>query len=109
MQLNRLRSKTRQKRGGGEYEIALDELSECLPAAGGVEEKIAADELRGAIERFLSHMPQAERDVFLCRYWFFAPVSEIADRFGFGRSKVKSMLMRTRKKLRAQLEKEGLI
>jgi RNA polymerase sigma-70 factor (ECF subfamily) len=34
-------------------------------------------------------------------------VAEIAARFGFSQSKVKSMLYRTREKLRARLQKEG--
>ena len=107
--IDMLRSRTRKKRGGDEYVLALDELSESIPAPLRVEDAAAADELREAIDVFLAGLGKTERDVFLCRYWFFASVSEIADSFGFSRSKVKSMLLRTRKKLRAQLEKEGLI
>lgn len=43
----------------------------------------------------------------MCRYWYFDSVEDIAKRFGFGQSKVKMMLFRTRKKLKEILEKEG--
>jgi hypothetical protein len=38
---------------------------------------------------------------------FFDSVAEIAKRYGFGESKVKMMLKRTRDKLLIYLEKEG--
>ena len=59
--------------------------------------------------RFVHALGQTERNVFLLRYWYMCPVAEIAGRFGFSESKVKSMLLRTRKKLRAFLEKEALV
>ena len=45
--------------------------------------------------------------MFVARYWYMAPVEDIAERFGFSRSKTASMLHRTRKKLRKALETEG--
>ena len=57
--------------------------------------------------RFLDALNITERRVFLRRYWYLDSTEEIASAFGFSQSKVKSMLHRTRKKLRQQLEKEG--
>ena len=54
-----------------------------------------------------SGLPETERKVFLCRYWYLDSVKEIAAYFGFTESKVASMLLRLRKRLRAHLEKEG--
>ncbi len=87
----------------------LDELAECLPAGQSVERTLETQELARALDRFLGTLPAAERDVFVCRYWFVAPVREIGRRFGFGESKVKSMLARTRKKLLHYWEQEGLL
>ena len=42
------------------------------------------------------------------RYWFFDSVSDIADRFSISESKVKSILFRTRGKLKKFLMKEGI-
>ena len=41
------------------------------------------------------------------RYWFMDSVSEIAKESGFGLSKVKMSLSRTREQLKLFLEQEG--
>ena len=58
--------------------------------------------------KFIDRLPTAERRVFLSRYYFMLPVEETAARLGFSRSKVKSMLLRTRKKLLTYLQEEGI-
>ena len=108
LSLKKLRAETAAKRGGGEAELTLDELSECIPAAGGVEDSILAAELAETINRFLAELPKEERQIFMCRYFYFDQVKEIADRFGLGESKVKMTLKRTRDKLLVHLEKEGV-
>lgn len=107
--LNKWREKTREKRGGGEVPLALDELSECIPSGQNVEQSLDQKELSKAIRQFLRLLPDTERDVFLCRYWFLASIQEISRKFGFSQSKTKSMLLRTRRKLQTHLQKEGLI
>ena len=97
------------KRGGGEMDLALDELSGCLSAAGGPEQDMEAAELSRYLNTFVLSLPDTERRVFVCRYWYLDSVAAIADRFGFSQSKVKSMLLRTRNKLRIYLKKEGII
>ena len=67
-----------------------------------------AEELAEILNRFLASLPETERRVFLCRYWYFDSIRDIAARFGFTQSKVKVMLMRTRDKLRLRLKKEGI-
>ena len=109
LSLQRWRAAHAQKRGGGEAALVFEELSACIPAAGDPEQALAAQELEAAVRAFLADLRKAEREVFLARYWFFAPVREIATRFGYSEGKVKTMLHRTRKKLREHLEKEGLL
>lgn len=99
----------RQKRGGGEVPLALEELSGCIPSGETVENALERKELAKLLNRFLAELPEAERDVFVSRYWFLAPVKQIAQQFGFSESKVKSMLFRTREKLRCRLTQEGLL
>ena len=106
--LNRLDGRRSLKRGGGETALCLDELSEIPDSCSDPEQRIEYNELCKAINRFLSMLRPVERQVFLARYWFVTPVSEIADKFGFSASKVKSMLMRTRNKLKKYLEEEAL-
>lgn len=107
--LNRWRSRSTQKRGGGEVAIALEELSECIPSGQNVEDYVEGKELARSINAFLGTLPETERDVFVSRYWFLASVREISEKFGFTESKVKSMLLRTREKLRKNLQEEGLL
>lgn len=101
--LNKWRNKTCGKRGGGEVPLALDELSECIPAEENTERVVEQKELAQAINRFLGTLPETQRDIFVSRYWFMASISEISGKFNFPESKTKSILFRTREKLRNYL------
>ena len=95
-----------EKRGGGVTALALDELEECVSGTGDVETEVERLELQRKLNAFLSELPRVERRVFMCRYWYMDPISDIAKRFACSESKIKSMLYRTRKRLRTVLEKE---
>lgn len=107
--LKSLRSKAAQRRGGGEVALSLDELSGCVPAVGKVDDGVEFQELVDILNRFLSDLALEERRVFVRRYWHVCSISEICDQYGYSKSKVESMLHRTRKKLRNLLKKEGYI
>ena len=107
--LNRWRDARSQKRGGGQADLAYEELSECIPGGGRAEEALEARELAQAIDRFLAALPETERRLFVCRYWYFDSVAELVARFGFGQSKVKTTLWRLRRKLQEALKKEGML
>lgn len=104
--IDRWRGRTAKKRGGGEMVLVLDELSDCIPSGQSVEREAEAAELSRLIDRFVMSLPPVERRVFICRYWYLAPIAEIAHRFGFSQSKVKMMLHRQRKNLLNYLERE---
>ena len=106
--IKRWRKRGAQKRGG-ETTLALEELGECVPSRESPEREVEARELREAVGAFVSALPDTERRVFLCRYWHLDPINDICRRFGFSQSRVKSMLARTRKKLRKHLLEEGII
>ncbi len=101
------RKHSADKRGGGEVALALDELDECVSGNSNVENEIEREELQQMLNAFLRALPRLERQVFMCRYWYMDSVSDIAKQFDCTESKVKSMLFRTRNKLRAMLKKEG--
>lgn len=107
--LNRWKAQRAQKRGGGDTAIAIEELSEVIPASGRVEERLECRELTAAINAFLSTLPKMERDLFVCRYWFLTPIPELSQRFRFTQSKTKTALFRTREKLKRFLREEGQI
>ena len=108
LSLKRYRTLSAQKRGGGEVELALDELAECLAAPDSVEASVEATELAAMIDTFLADLSVEERKVFVCRYWYCESIEDIAQRFGFGQSKVKMMLKRTRDRLAVYLEERGV-
>ena len=106
---DRYKSRRAQKRGGGNIEVALDELSECIPSADTIEELMVAAELEQMIHRFLRSLPEKECNVFLRRYWYVEEYQEIADRYRMNLNTVKSLLFRVRGKLKAYLEQEGIV
>ncbi len=105
--INRWKAARTQKRGGGQTPLVIEELSECVPGGESAEARLEAEELGRAVAAFVRALPDTERRVFLCRYWYLDGIEDIAGAFGFSQSKVKSMLARTRKRLLAYLRKEG--
>ncbi|MBR3509886.1 MAG: RNA polymerase subunit sigma-70, partial [Lachnospiraceae bacterium] len=49
-----------------------------------------------------------ECNVFLRRYWYSEEYAEIAKRYGMNLNSVKTSVFRTRGKLKAFLEKQGI-
>ena len=100
--LSMLRKNSALKRGR-EYEISLEELGELsqndFQPDSALEEEINA---------FLGLLEPPTRRVFVRRYWFFDSIKEISASSGFGESKVKQMLKRTREKLRKYLTERGV-
>ena len=105
--IDRWRERSAHKRGGGEVPLALEELNDCVAGMQNVEMEYERTEIVKAYVKFLDTLPITERRVFLCRYWYVESIETIADKFGFSQSKDKTMLHRTRAKLRKQLAEEG--
>lgn len=103
---DRFRSEQRLKRGGGEVTLALEELKTCLPASAGPETLLEAKELQQCVNRFLATLPQREREIFLLRYFHVKSMDDIARQYRLSQSGVRTVLMRTRRKLKDHLKKE---
>ena len=109
LSLGRIRAQTCAKRGGGEVPLCLDELSDCVSSRSRAEERVEVRELASAVNYFLGTLNETERDLFVCRYFFAAPVGELAGRFGYSEGRVRTRLSRTRARLRRFLETEGYV
>lgn len=107
--LNRYRAGKAKKRGGGEIDTAFDEIEECVPDKSNIYDEIETKELAEIISDYLKKLPETERKIFVCRYYYLDSLSDISKQFGFSQSKVASMLHRTRKKILYHLEKEGVL
>ena len=108
LSLDRYKAARAEKRGGSSFPAALDELSECVPAGGSVEQTMDERELGQAIDRFLRTIPEKQCSLFLRRYWYAESISQIAERYSLKENTVKSILFRTREQLRKFLQKEGV-
>lgn len=104
--LNRLRHNNAQKRGGGA--LLLEELEECLPGGETPQEAFDAKETGAVISYFLRGCDIPTRTLFLRRYWYGDTVEAAAKFCGIPVGTAKSTLSRTRAKLKAALEKEGV-
>ncbi|MDO5400384.1 MAG: sigma-70 family RNA polymerase sigma factor [Eubacteriales bacterium] len=107
--IDRWRRDHAAKRAGSQFALALEELGDCADGRPGIEEAYTRKEQCRCMNRLLDSLPETERSIFLCRYWYLDPISDIAARFGFTDTKVASMLKRTRQKLRMEFAKEGLL
>ena len=105
--LKKLRANRAQKRST-EALLSLEELEDCVPAGESVEDDLLFSELSASLDRFLRKLPAKERNIFILRYWYCTPLSEVACRFSCSEGKIKMILLRTRKKLKEYLKKEGV-
>ena len=109
LSLKKLREKRAARRGGGELTSALFELEECITDGKTIDEALENCALSEIIDSFLRGLEKDERNIFILRYFYLCSVSDIAARFNFSKSKVKTQLFRTRQKLSIKLEKEGVV
>lgn len=106
--IDRWRKASAQKRGGGELELTLEELGECVSGEKSVEDTLIFKEVISCLNGFLKALSEEERRVFLCRYWYVNSLEEIGRKTGLSLGKIKSILRRTRSKLAKHLEREGM-
>ena len=107
--LDRWRRRLAQKRGGGEVQLALEELEDCIPGKDTPEEALHQKQFREGLNRFLESLPEQERVIFVSRYWYLRSIREISQGTGLSEGSIKTRLSRTRKKLRFYLEQEDLL
>lgn len=107
LSFNRYKYNTANKRGGGEVALVLDEIAELVSGTDSIEQEIHHKELLTAINTFLDRLPSDKRNIFVCRYWYFDSVSDIASRFGITENNVSVTLNRLRLKLHNYLLERG--
>ena len=107
LSLKRLAREHAAKRNS-QYTVSMDELEECLPATGTIEEEIESKALANMIEDFLETLTEENRVIFLRRYWFSDTYESIARQTGLSVKNVSDRLVRLRKALKQFLAKEGV-
>lgn len=91
------------------YDVALDELENCLSSSASVEEELSAKELSQLLDRFLDTLSQENRVMFVRRYWYSDSVGEIAEKFRISNNNAAVRLSRIREKLKKFLKEEGYL
>lgn len=105
--LKKMEYKTAKKRKADE-QISFEELEESIPD-NTISDTIAIEELGILINSFLRTQKGINRKMFIRRYFYFESIESISTGFCVSQSNVKSVLYRMRVKLRAYLEKEGVV
>ena len=105
--IDHFRQRTRLKRGGGAYMVSLSELEGTFADGNSMENVMDIKLLGQAINTFLRTLNPQARAAFIGRYFYMDSMADVARYCGMSESKAKSMLHRTRKKLKVYLEKEG--
>lgn len=113
LSIDRYRASHTAKREAMHASVPLDELNECIPdgepsVAEAYNIEAEAARVGACIDRFLRRQRTEVRDVFVCRYFYADSIGEISRRFGMSEGRVKSMLHRTRERLKKYLESEGI-
>ena len=106
--IDRYRKNTRQKRGGGPT-LSLTECEEdgIIAAIEPFTENDSA-EIGRAVSDFLRTLDGETRVIFIRRYFYCESVTELSQRFELSENIISVRLYRAKKKLRKQLEKEGI-
>lgn len=105
--IKKYHSNTAKKRDGA-YDVALDEIEECLSSPMSVEDEVDARELARKINDFLFTLDKQSRIMFVRRYYHSDTIEELARLFGTSEHNISAKLFRIRNKLKKYLIKKGV-
>ncbi|MBQ2862771.1 MAG: sigma-70 family RNA polymerase sigma factor [Clostridia bacterium] len=106
LSIDRLRTNSAQKRGGGS---GVEELYEALSSLSDVEGEYDERITGESISRYVASLDEEKRYMFVRRYFYSDSIETIAFSLGVSVAKVKTTLFRTRTGLRRHLEREGVV
>lgn len=106
LSIKKYHSNTAKKRNSY-YDVALEELEDCIADSATVEDHYTVRELTKSINHFLRTLKKEDRVMFVRRYWFSDSLPEISELFQISNHNVSVRLFRIRKNLHKYLEKEG--
>ena len=106
--INKWNAQRAQKRGGGETDLLLGELQDCIAEPTDIHQSYESQHIVQTINNYLETISQKDRILFVLRYFNHEPLESISRRLNISEGSVKSKLFRIRKKLGKYLEKEGI-
>ena len=105
--LLRYRKERAQKRMSN-IENVGEELLALIPDGSDLASDYDSRRIGLVIDTFLRSINKADRQIFVRRYWYGDSIADVCRFTGFGESRVKTSLHRTRTKLAQVLKKEGI-
>ena len=93
---------------GGRVQIVGDEFLSMLDDGTDLADQFEAKRAGKLISESLQKMKGSDKKIFVLRYWMGLEISQITELTGYGESRIKMSLLRTRKKLAEKLKKEGI-
>ena len=99
LSLNRYKMNTAARRGGNEFTILLDEVTDVVSDKETPEDEIMEQELLHAINEFLASLSRQQRIMLVRRYWYADDIATIASRVGMSANNVSAIIRRLRIKL----------
>ena len=93
---------------GGHVHIVSDEFLSMISDETDLASQFEARRAGEIMNRCLGKLSKDDRRIFVMRYWLSMSYDQIRTQTGFGESKIKMSLSRTRAKLADELKKEGI-
>ena len=105
--INRSSGANAWKRGGN-IRIVGEEFLDTLDDGSNLAEEFELNRAGKILNEVIGSLKKEDRKIFTMRFWLGLSYPEIAKQTGFGESRVKMSVSRTKKKLAERLKKEGV-
>lgn len=105
--LNRRKSELAKKRNGIYMDTNNNFDSIAVPQYNQ-HDLINSIVINNSLKKFLTNLDFEKRNIFTDKYYHDCAIKDIAKKYNCSETKIKSMLMRIRKKLKEQLEQDGV-
>lgn len=106
--LNRSRDNNAWKRGKNYYTVG-EEYLETIEDGCNLADEFEAKRAGEVLNKVLDMLGKDDRRIFIMRFYLGMSITDVSHQLGFGESKVKVSIHRTRKKLADMMKKEGII
>ena len=106
--LKRYRRNTAAKRDARNT-VSIEEIADILPDNYDVTEQITESELSDVLNSYLSRLDRVNLYIFMHKYWYFDPVSEISEKLGMTEAAVYLRLQRMKNGLNKHLIQKGVM
>lgn len=107
--LNLYKKNHAEKRGGGEFPLVLEELSEVIAGSDSADSELYKKEIMRVVSAFLAELTPEKRKIFVHRFWYADSVKNIAHQMKMTENNVSVTLNRLRTQLREKLQEGGLV